>query len=1224
MAINTTLTVTLTSQFMRDLGFVFDGEGNTITSPSGIWSSAIWFGNNDADQGYLQLINDGSILAATPQIDPDGVITGFKFSIPAFTDNAVKGGVMYIALASDTSLTVDPFANLTEGEINNLQQARDNNFTFGTFEFTLQGGPDDQGDLTAISTFGLPMSATSIVNGAAIDSVGYQVSGSTIWSAIASLGTTAAPSVYTFDTTKGPLSGNAFAISPTTAVGGSFTAPSRSALPFAATDWDQYLDTLANMAGSIARISGTYNGAVAPVNNWVSTANNVQLDVWHNAGFFDYKLSYETSLNIQVNGASTTTSGFLLSPTAASQVKGYIVIPKGDEANLSVDWNGGLANSIYSTLGMAQVYAQDPSQFDGQSPFLFQNATSSNNGSATDFATTSFFNVGANTQWGKVFTQLLTGLAAGYLGSTGEPLNPLQTDGGVDLSQSWNWDPTYAFDRNLSSQPYGNGPAFQFTDNYAKIFFQNSNVYGDMYSDNLMSLYTQGSPLLTLSNPAGGNVDEVNITVFSVSDTPTGYVTPTINNYPWEPGTAPTLVAPSEDSANTGTYTLNFINPAGGDGQQSFVVDDTRMTFAIRVWDPTLNEGTGGFSNSAELPAFPTATITISGFAGQEIVEGTILTATTQTSTTRWTVVSQNNVITPSGGSTTNGDVSVTVSANAMDASVDTTTIWQSLALPFPVSIAYVNNAASQAGPIASDPQTVTLTFSGDAGAQFDSGYIVDSLGHRWSFLGGTIDSVTGTVAVTATAGQSGVSVPANETWSGLFQFSPVETLTASLPGVFWNNYTASYDNGELSFVNQNVTSQVTGELQLINLPLADKIGDTVWYQFVVTDTETNNAKTFNFYPQFGANSPASQNIDGGASISLGTITDQYTINFAGSGTDALPGDLFIANQVKGHIPLQGTPYAPTIGIQASSFYQYLGQSVDFTAATTNSGATQPTAGSNTMTGLAPTAYVFSWTGLNPTAITDGSIGQWTNKTNGLDIVQINIVDTLDSSFNKTVFAQADIDGQWLTGTSAVIDVIGAPQDLNLLSKPISLVAGRTYQINYQEFLLSDLGLSGPNPAGVAPISKKSEVLIVSIDGTSAKLDIADTENHDFVYALYDGLLDRMPDRDGFLSWVHSANRNNTNASSDGTSIRAKIVSDVMKSNEFQLKWTGLSDEAWVDTAYAFVLDRTPDEAGKNYWLDQLRTGQITDAQLLHSFIESPESQQLTDLVTQSGYWVTY
>jgi hypothetical protein len=1212
MAIQTSISVTLTAQFMRDLGFTFDSAGNITSKPSGIWSNAIWFANNDVDSGNVPLIADGVVQTPTPILDTNNQVTGFKFTIPAFTQSALVGGVMYIALASDTAITSDPFAGLSEGQINNIQNALTSNFTFGTFEFTLQGGPDDQGDLTAISTFGLPMSAQALVDGQAIGSVGYNISAAEIWSQISSLGSSTAPSVYLFDSSKGPLTSNAFAITPTTAVGGGFTPPTGKQLPFFASDWYPYLDSLAAGTGVIASVTGVYNGAAAPVNNWVTQSQNVQVNVWHNAGFFDYELSYQNALNVQVNGVASTISGFLLSPTASSQVKGYIVIPKGNEAELAAQWGGGLANSIYSTLGMAQVYAQDPSQVSGQTPFLFQNATPSNNGSASENATTEFFNVGANTQWGKVFTQLLTGFAAGYVGSTGNALNPWDKslDGSlasVNLSQSWNWDPTYAFDQNLKATPYGGQTPFRFTDEYAKIFFQNSNIYGDMYSDNLMSLYRTGSPLLTLSNPAGGNVDEVNLTVFSAGETPSGYVMPTIANYPWSVGQAPVLVAPS---SNGGIFTLNFKSPAGGDGQQTFVVDDSRMTLQIRVWDPSLNDGAGGFSNSAELPAFPTAQLKIDGIVGQQIAQGTVLTTTGGSEEgVQWTVQSTNNFITPPAGtSSLNGSVIVTVTANKPEAAVTTSSVWNDVALAFPSAVSPSNSSASVAG--SDGLQQVTVKFAGDGGASFAAGYLVDSNQNQWAFPAGVIDGTTGTVDVVARASVTGVSVAANESWAGLFQNSTVTSQADSVPGVFWSNYAASYEDGALSFINQTANSQPTGELQLINLPLGQGNGDVVWYQLIVTDTQTQAAKAFNFYPQFGVNTPGSQNIDGGASISLGGLTNQYTINFAGSGTDALPSSLFVPDQVNGNIPLQGTPSAPVIGTQTPSFYQYLGQSVNFTALTTSSDPIQPTTGSNTMTQVPANSYVFGWTGLNPEALADQSLKQWTNKANGLDIVQVTIADIADPTRSKTVFAQADLDGQWLTGRAAVIDPVGS--DIQLSSKAVSLVAGRSYQITYQEFLLTDAGLERPNPQGSAPISNPSQVLTIAVAGESGFLDVAQNDQNNFVYSLYEGLLDRVPDQAGFEFWAAK--------SSPALADRAELIAGVMSSVEFQSKWANLSDAQFVNAAYAYVLERAPDATGAGFWFDALDQGQATREEVLQGFLESAESVGLHSDFTQNGF----
>ncbi len=165
-----------------------------------------------------------------------------------------------------------------------------------------------------------------------------------------------------------------------------------------------------------------------------------------------------------------------------SQVRGTIEIS-------SVD----LANSIYSTLGNAEVLGP------GDVPFDFTQLT--NNVGTT----TTSLNTGANDQWGAFFVKLLTGLMGGYFGSTGTALNPLLGSAGeANLSNNWNFDPTYAFHDKLATTwswdaaKYGDGEPF---DRYAKIFFDNTNSYGNGYSDALMSLFQQGGPLLSTGYP---------------------------------------------------------------------------------------------------------------------------------------------------------------------------------------------------------------------------------------------------------------------------------------------------------------------------------------------------------------------------------------------------------------------------------------------------------------------------------------------------------------------------------------------------------------------------------------------------------------------------------------------------------------------------------------------------------------------------------------------------
>lgn len=1197
MAINTKLSVTLTKAYLQELGFTVDPTTGAISgTPSGVWVGARWYANNDTSSGYLSLVANGVVQDYTLVKNGAGDVTGYQFTLPAFSESALVGGTMYVAAASDTSLKADPFENLKEGDLNNLVNAKNNNYTFGTFEFTLQGGLSDQGDLTAITTYGLPMSATSyLASGQVVGSVGYNIPGSQIWSGIGGLGTPAGQTQVNYDTSMGPLSGSSFAITPTTAVGGSLTSPPfASTMPFSSTNWYKYLDALAQTDGVIANISGTFNGAPAPVANWAS-GSNVQTNVWHNAGLFDYEVSYKTNLSVKINGQQQTISAFLLSPTEASQVKGYIVIPKGDEAGIAPQWAGGLGNSIYSTLGMAQVYAHDPSAVTGQTPFLFQDASSSNNGTASDPANTEFFNVGQNTQWGKVFTQFLTGLSAGYVGSTGDPLNPKDTTA-VDLSKSWNWDPDYAFGGNLKSTPYGSGTAFQFSDPYAELFFHNTNVYGNMYSDSLSSLFVSGSPLLNLSTSTG-NVDHIDVTVFGRDETPTGYTAPVIYNYPWGAGNQPVLAAPS---ATTGTATFVFKDAAGADGQQSFVADDDRLQVSLRVWDPTLNSGAGGFSSSATLPAFPTVKLTVTGMLGQEVPQGTVLE---EKDGTKWTVTSTNNFMgNPPPSSPLTGSVVVTATAEKAGSSASLSDQWDNVAIKFPGAISTSNPSASSVDPTTGKAQ-VQLQFSGDTGVTFDAGYATDAAGNKWFFDGGTVAAPF--TAVTATAETSGASVSANSSWD-VYSNAPVTTESASEAGLLWSSYTVDYDGGDLSIINQTI-AQSSGALVLTGVPMADAAGKFVWYQISVADAVTNETKVFNWYPQVNSNE---QYIDGGAAITAGT-GNQSTINFATASALAIPTELLVPDDSAGP-PLQGTPYAPVIGTQAQTYYQQFGQNIDFAAV-----AGQPTwqTGGQALAVTTAKPFVFGWTGLNPVSLTDGSLAKWTNKVNGLDIVQIDIVDKADTSNVTSVFAQADIDGQWLTGLSSVIGVNNEGTHLELVSKPVSLVAGKTYEITYREYQPDDPGLASTSKSGTNPVSNESHTLTVSVTGSSMTMTDNLSQANNGTYLLYHGLLDRVPDLAGFNYWTTQSNVLGMDQAQQLASFKA--------SDEFESIWGDYdTDVELVNAAYAFILDRAPDAEGKAYWLAELEAGRVDADGLLLSFVNSPEAVAYNLSLIADGYLV--
>lgn len=174
---------------------------------------------------------------------------------------------------------------------------------------------------------------------------------------------------------------------------------------------------------------------------------------------------------------------FVFTPTDNSQVKGTIRISSAD-----------LANSIYSTLGNAEILSPNGT------PYQFTALNSSNVGVAT-----TNLNTGANDQWGALFVKLLTGLLGGYIGGEGAASNHLLGPAGaLDFSQNWNFDPTFAFHANMAKPwtwdpaTYGAGAPF---DKYAQVFFDNTNSYGNGYSDGLMSLFQEGGPLMSSGYP---------------------------------------------------------------------------------------------------------------------------------------------------------------------------------------------------------------------------------------------------------------------------------------------------------------------------------------------------------------------------------------------------------------------------------------------------------------------------------------------------------------------------------------------------------------------------------------------------------------------------------------------------------------------------------------------------------------------------------------------------
>ena len=115
---------------------------------------------------------------------------------------------------------------------------------------------------------------------------------------------------------------------------------------------------------------------------------------------------------------------------------------------------------------------------------------------------------------------------------------------------------------------------------------------------------------------------------------------------------------------------------------------------------------------------------------------------------------------------------------------------------------------------------------------------------------------------------------------------------------------------------------------------------------------------------------------------------------------------------------------------------------------------------------------------------------------------------------------------------------------------------------------------------------------------------------------LYQGALDRSPDMAGIVAWEKAFSTEPASAQSadNFTALAGTPVSGLPNlaygfttSAEFQRNYGALTDAQYVAQLYANVLDRPPDSAGLDQWVNALATGQ-TREWVLVGFAESPEA----------------
>ena len=103
------------------------------------------------------------------------------------------------------------------------------------------------------------------------------------------------------------------------------------------------------------------------------------------------------------------------------------------------------------------------------------------------------------------------------------------------------------------------------------------------------------------------------------------------------------------------------------------------------------------------------------------------------------------------------------------------------------------------------------------------------------------------------------------------------------------------------------------------------------------------------------------------------------------------------------------------------------------------------------------------------------------------------------------------------------------------------------------------------------------------------------------IYRLYNAAFGRFPDTTGFKYWI-----NNYNSKLD---TYRQISHAFIESKEFiNLYGEESSNDNYINKLYLNILNRSPDEIGKSYWMNQLNMGLETRGEILMGFSESQEN----------------
>jgi hypothetical protein len=122
---------------------------------------------------------------------------------------------------------------------------------------------------------------------------------------------------------------------------------------------------------------------------------------------------------------------------------------------------------------------------------------------------------------------------------------------------------------------------------------------------------------------------------------------------------------------------------------------------------------------------------------------------------------------------------------------------------------------------------------------------------------------------------------------------------------------------------------------------------------------------------------------------------------------------------------------------------------------------------------------------------------------------------------------------------------------------------------------------------------------------------------NNLVNDFYRGILSRLPDTDGFNSWLNSMRVAQCTGAQEVRDLSYQIASLFVASAEYVGR--SRTDSGYVEDLYDAILRRGAAPNEITYWLDILTAGTMTREQVLQFFTNSPEFQSRVNAVIAAG-----